>query len=224
MGFRGGAGKPGYPVPRMPGEEDEDLREASWYKTPMPQEHDEFMRVSKDENIPMAALTNAYATAQLVDLTDDVWSSLENTDSWEVSDEQRARQLAKRYGKDLSPIIAGLKGNSRLPAPIVLQRQDGSMTLVGGNTRLMAARALGITPKVALAKLESVSKVDAIVEHIVRLVTEQVQGGAIFTQTGGAQNARAGSSAWSSAMNQMTDEDEEGQGLWQNDLVNLMIR
>jgi hypothetical protein len=60
-------------------------------------------------------------------------------------------------------------------------------------------------------------------DELFRVVEEAIQGGALFTSTGGAQDASAGSSAWSSAMNQMTDEDEEGQGLWQNQLAGMNL-
>jgi hypothetical protein len=221
-GFRGGAGKPGYPVPSFP-EEDENLKEAIWYKPPASQEHDELTRISREENIPMAVLVQAYHNAQLVDLDDQLWSSIEGTDSWRIDDLPDAQQAAKKSGANLSPVVAGLQSNSRMPSPIVLKRADGSVRLVGGNARLMAAKAMKVRPKVALMRIESIDRSNTIVEGIVNMVIKELQAGALFTQTGGVGH-RAGSSSWSAPMDQMTDEDEEGQGLWQNQLTNLNIR
>ncbi len=58
-------------------------------------------------------------------------------------------------------------------------------------------------------------------EELCRVVLESIQGGTLFSNTGGAQDARAGASSWSSPWNQMTDEDEEDQGLWQNQLTGM---
>jgi hypothetical protein len=58
-------------------------------------------------------------------------------------------------------------------------------------------------------------------DELCRVVLESLQGGNMFSNTGGAADARAGMSAWSSPLNQMTDDDEEGQGLWQNQLTGL---
>ena len=61
-------------------------------------------------------------------------------------------------------------------------------------------------------------------EDIVRIVLESIDlggasGGPFFAGT--SHGYKAGSSAWSSPMNMMTDEDEEDQGLWQNNLKDL---
>jgi predicted NUDIX family NTP pyrophosphohydrolase len=60
-------------------------------------------------------------------------------------------------------------------------------------------------------------------DELYEIVLENIQGSSMFSNTGGAHNATAGSSAWSAPKNQYTDEDEEGQGLWQNQLTRLQL-
>ena len=60
-------------------------------------------------------------------------------------------------------------------------------------------------------------------DELCKIVLESIQGGSLFSNTGGAQDARAGSSPWSSPMDQMTDDDEEDQGLWQNQLTAMQL-
>lgn len=64
-------------------------------------------------------------------------------------------------------------------------------------------------------------------EELCRIVVESIQSEASVYSGGGGMggyggsNPKSGTSAWSSPMDMMTDEDEEGQGLWQNQLSNL---
>ncbi len=76
---------------------------------------------------------------------------MENTDSFETNTVQKAVNLAKEYDRDIAKIFQGM--GKKLPAPIVLMRKGKPPYLVGGNSRLMASRALGTKPKILAVRV-----------------------------------------------------------------------
>ncbi len=98
--------------------------------------------------------------SKLVDLTEDMWSALDNTDSFDIPPEgweEVVEQIdhtnqetgATRSWQDLKQ---KMEQGQDLDAPIVL-RHSNELHLVSGNTRLMVARALGKTPKILLVEM-----------------------------------------------------------------------
>jgi len=67
---------------------------------------------------------------------------------------ERLGEIAKLYDKDATKIVQGLRSDDPMPAPIVLEREDGTVTLVAGNTRLCAARAMNVRPRVVYVRLD----------------------------------------------------------------------
>lgn len=98
--------------------------------------------------------------AQLVDLTEDMWSALDNTDSFDIplnGWEQIAEHvdhINQETGATRSweVLRQKMEQGQDLDAPIILKRAD-KIHLVSGNTRLMVARALDKTVKVLLVEL-----------------------------------------------------------------------
>ena len=107
----------------------------------------EFARYPGLTDSDLEAIRAQFVPANVENLTDDVWSELGNTDSYDVHNMEEVRILATKYGKDYGSIIDGIENGEAVPAPIVMVR-DGAYELVAGNTRLMVSRALGIQPKV----------------------------------------------------------------------------
>ena len=126
----------------------------SWYKPLMSEEHEEMERTSEDLGIDLHEIEDEYQKGSLVELTDNIWGKMENTDSWGIESLEDARRYAEDYGKDIERIVEGFESGEELPAPIVLIKPDGVPYLVAGNTRLMVARALGVTPKVVMVRVE----------------------------------------------------------------------
>lgn len=58
-----------------------------------------------------------------------------------------------RNEKTIESIYDGFKKNEAMSMPVVLQFKDGSMRIMGGNTRMDVAKHLGITPKVLLIQV-----------------------------------------------------------------------
>jgi hypothetical protein len=83
-----------------------------------------------------------------------MWSRLENTDSYDIDSEEEAIKLAQYYGKDYKSILSAEK----TPPALILQYSPDKYYLIGGNTRLMFARAKGINPQVILGTIEPMNK------------------------------------------------------------------
>jgi hypothetical protein len=99
---------------------------------------------------------------KLTDLTEDVWSVLENTDSFDIPkdgwekvaehiDYTNAETGANRNWQDVKQ---KMEEGKEMDAPIIL-KYGNEVHLVSGNTRLMVARASGKTPKVLIVEMEA---------------------------------------------------------------------
>jgi hypothetical protein len=98
--------------------------------------------------------------AKLVDLTEEIWRALDNTDSFDIPhngwqqvaehiDHTNKETGATRDWKDLKQ---KMENKQELDAPIILKYSD-EIHLVSGNTRLMVARALGKTSRVLFVEM-----------------------------------------------------------------------
>jgi hypothetical protein len=112
--------------------------------------------LSRDGDIETTVkdVVSAFTKAKKVDLTKDIWSKLENTESnkFKKGDIKKVNALALKYNKT-SPLKlkkALLSGD--YDSPMILQFGN-RYHLVAGNTRLSTAAALGITPKVLIGKI-----------------------------------------------------------------------
>ena len=117
-------------------------------------EEDEIERTADVFNIPLEDLKYAFTAGSMVILSDDIWSKLENSDSYEVTSLDDAIKLAKQYDKDWKPTLDAIKNGTIIDPPMVLNYDKTRYYLVGGNTRLMFYKALDIEPKVLLATLD----------------------------------------------------------------------
>jgi len=117
-------------------------------------EEDEIERTAEVFNIPLEDLKYAFTAGNMVILSDDIWSKLENTDSYQITSLDDAIKLAKQYGKNWKSVLTAIKDGTIMDPPLVLNYDKTKYYLVGGNTRLMFCKALGITPKVLLGTID----------------------------------------------------------------------
>jgi len=117
-------------------------------------EGSEIERTAQEFNIPLEDLKYAFTAGSMVILSDDIWAKLENTDSYDIKSLKDAIRLAKKYGKTWEPTLAAIKAGKTIDPPMILNYDKSKYYLVGGNTRLMFYKALGITPKVLLATID----------------------------------------------------------------------
>ena len=131
----------------------ESMTPLSWIPI-LQAENEEIERTADELGLPYDVVYNSFASGKEVTLTDEMWSRLENTDSYDINSEEEAIELARHYGKDIQSILAAEK----TPPALILQYSPNKYYLVGGNTRLMVARAKGINPQVILGTIEPMNK------------------------------------------------------------------
>jgi hypothetical protein len=117
-------------------------------------ENEEIERTADELGLPYDIVYNSLVNGDEVTLTDEMWSRLENTDSYDIDSEEEAIKLAQYYGKDYKSILSAEK----TPPALILQYSPNKYYLIGGNTRLMFARAKGINPQVILGTIEPLNK------------------------------------------------------------------
>ena len=109
-------------------------------------------------------LVQTLEVSPLVELTDELWEKLENTESFheiQKGDFQAVEKITEEYNKDLPEdrkrsaknILDGFRNNQPMEVPTIIENEEGGIHLISGNTRLMTARALGIRPQVIISKL-----------------------------------------------------------------------
>lgn len=145
----------------------EGILNPDWIRPDMEEERGEVERVvceflgkeATKENIDQ--IIELLNSAPLVDLPDEDWDRLENTDSFHnirAGHVEDAEKITEEYNLALSPnnrrnfknILFGFQSGHKMKAPTILRNSEGKLHLVSGNTRLMISRALGVRPKVII--------------------------------------------------------------------------
>lgn len=125
-----------------------------WIKPSIKEEMGEIERTAEAFDLPVRKLASDIGKTGLAILTDAIWSRLENTDSWSTTTMTHVNRLAKKYGRDVSRIVTGFEEGKAMPAPIILIVDKEPPYLVGGNTRLMVARAMKIRPQAIICRIK----------------------------------------------------------------------
>jgi hypothetical protein len=128
-------------------------------------EMDELQRtvqdLSRDGDIEISVeqLVNAFNKSKEVTLTNDIWGKLENTESNEIQkgDTNAVMKIAKMYNKTSPKILAKAIVKGEYNRPLILKLGE-RYVLVAGNTRLCTAAAIGVSPKVFIAKIEEMNE------------------------------------------------------------------
>ena len=140
--------------PTIPSTEEELM--TKWNKPSLQEELGELERTAEAIGVSEEELVNAFKKGMLQTLTKETWAKMINADSKDPSwtlDEARD-YLKNRVAPDGTPeprdidaIVEAIEAGS-MDAPIVLFRDEWPPYLVAGNTRLLAARGMGIEPKI----------------------------------------------------------------------------
>jgi hypothetical protein len=128
-----------------------------WHKPDLEEERGEFERTAHELGLDLNDLLAKAANGWNGPFLNDDWARLENSDSWKIESMQEAEHLANLRDKDLASIVGAISQGRSLPSPIVLLQVGGPPYLIAGNTRLMAARALGENPVVYYVDMASSS-------------------------------------------------------------------
>jgi hypothetical protein len=123
-------------------------------------EMDELERASQDlsrnegVDISVEDLVDAFEDAKEIKIPSHVWEKLENTESNEIEkgDMKKVVGIAKKYNKTSPKELRHSLMSGDYNRPLIVKFGD-RYHLVAGNTRLCTAAALGIEPKVIIAKI-----------------------------------------------------------------------
>lgn len=122
------------------------------FKVPdLEQEYGEFVRVAQTFDLPLEHLLPWAEAGSLVELDDQTWDALGNTDSnrFSAGDWAAVATYSDAVQRDWHDLREKMLHDTPLDAPIVMQ-MGNDYHLLAGNTRLMVARAASITPLVWL--------------------------------------------------------------------------
>ena len=126
-----------------------------WVKSSYSDEESEFERIVKEYSNAADVKKNTsyikkqYEVSKQINLTNNMWSKLKNTDSYNtktIEGMQKAMKANKAF-RDITRILKQFF-SGKVQSPIIMKLGDGSYELIAGNTRLMLSRVLGLTPKV----------------------------------------------------------------------------
>lgn len=97
-------------------------------------------------------LIGIYSSAEAIELNNELWSQLGNSDSYyfNTDDWQNMGNKMESHNRDWHRIKKGYENGDDIPMPIVARFPDGILHLVSGNTRLSVARVMNIIPSVII--------------------------------------------------------------------------
>ena len=122
----------------------EEIGMVNWIPPMINTDMADIQKKAQELKIDLKILQSALKTAKLTDFSkitggDQFWKTLKNTNV-----ALTASQISKNAGKP--------QPGTNSPAPIVLVK-DGKITCIGGNSRLMAAKAINAKPKVLVVNM-----------------------------------------------------------------------
>jgi len=119
--------------------------------------------LSRDEGIEVSVdeVIKSLKKSQEQTLTDDLWNTLENTESNEVEegDWKRVNRIARDYKKTSPKILKKEIESGEYKRPLIAKLGDRHI-LIAGNTRLCTAAAMGVNLNVFIANIDVESDIN----------------------------------------------------------------
>lgn len=112
------------------------------------QNRDKIEKAADVFNFLIDDIVFAFTAGGTVVLNDDVWSKLQNTNSYKIKSLEDAISHALKLGVNPKPYIEFIKTKKELPLPLVLCYGQDQYYLVGGEVVLSLYRALGLIPTI----------------------------------------------------------------------------
>jgi hypothetical protein len=125
-----------------------------WRNPDIDDEVGEIKRHASHFGITAERLKRVIESGKLVKMNGDMFKKLENTQMREINSIEDLKKRGEENDKKWEEIMRRIEAGKSLYAPIVVHQQGNPPWLVAGNTRLMAARAYNITPKIWYVKIE----------------------------------------------------------------------
>lgn len=133
---------------------DRGMIQPHWERAPIEKELDELPGHAARLGFSIPEFVEAYAAANLEDLSDEDWFRMRNCDTregqvWTLDEIKGYRG----HERDVDDIEKRMRGSEPVYAPTVLFREGQDPFLIGGSTRLMVCTALKIRPKVVAVRM-----------------------------------------------------------------------
>lgn len=139
----------------------------SWIKSPLDKENGELLRAAEtfydkdflreNHQAFFGVILENYKNTESQGLSDEIWSQLQNSDSWPIqtNDYKKIETLIgdKRNWKGLK---LAFEQQAPMEMPIIAHLPDGTYHLLSGNTRLCLAKASAIRPEVVVLEFPEV--------------------------------------------------------------------
>lgn len=129
-----------------------------WVKPNIEEEEEGFQRAAKELGLDIEDMNQKASKGWTQQISKEIWSILQNTDSWTVESIEDVEKIAAKNNKDLEFIVSAIGKGQSLPSPIVVFLGDGIPYLIAGNTRLMVSKMMGVTPEVFFFDLANSGK------------------------------------------------------------------
>lgn len=123
-------------------------------------------------NFPVEDLQLAFNGASNLVLSDDVWSKLEDSNSYNIQTLGQALLYAKERKIDAVPYLKAIKNLESLPKALILNYDDDKYYLVNGEFVLSLQKALNLTPDTLMARINPKIHEDGESEEEINLVNE----------------------------------------------------
>lgn len=114
---------------------------------------DKVEKVAQVFNYPIEDMMFAFNGGTPMVMSDDMWSALENSESYKIKDLEAAIAHALKLGVNPRPYIDQIKKKKEMPLPLVLQYGPNQYYLVGGEVVLSILKALGAIPEVLVGNI-----------------------------------------------------------------------
>jgi len=114
---------------------------------------DKVEKVAQVFNYPIEDMLFAFNGGTPMVMSDDMWSALENSESYKIKDLEAAIAHALKLGINPRPYIDQIKKKKEMPLPLVLQYGPNQYYLVGGEVVLSILKALGAIPEVLVGNI-----------------------------------------------------------------------
>jgi hypothetical protein len=133
-------------------------RGVDWQRPPIDKHLDKFGKIVNKYGMTEDQIMKAFRSAQMIELTDNMWSHLKNTDSWtkvQKGDMQSMMRAVKENNKLATDLMNKMKLSQSITAPIILKTKGHYHVLLGNNV-LRVAKALDVRPTVMLMDADAV--------------------------------------------------------------------
>jgi cytidyltransferase-like protein len=145
---------PAAPAPETPLQESPPIDDMNDdYYNYVESNRDKIEKVAQVFNYPIEDMLFAFQGGTPTVMSDDMWSTLENSESHKIKDLESAISHALKLGINPRPYIDQIKKKKGMPLPLVLQYNPGKFYLVGGEVVLSILKALGAIPEVLIGNI-----------------------------------------------------------------------